>query len=388
MYCKFCYRMMEDGEIICPACGKPQNGRRKISLSTVVLLLLQAAIVAFGVICLHQRDVEPENKNAVIIEQTGDTYRIGSIDFFTDGEIEITQTGETEFCLELIPDESYLYIFATDISELPEEAHATFFERIEEEWAEKHPEVKNGSEIESIYFAGTNILSTAFLYDSDGQRLYGLLGRFIYDDYYYGLILVSHDPEEGTRKFITLLTNSAYYTTGQIWANGELLKDSEAETQASQAGPFSDESKGYFVSDGEKEALEMAKDYLRVSSFSRQGLIDQLKYEGFSDWDAAYGADHVNADWYEQAVKKAESYLNVSSFSYTGMIEQLEYEGFTEQEAIHGAQNCGADWMEQAVKKAKSYRNIHSYSKDELIDQLLYEGFTYEQAVYGERNSK
>ena len=37
----------------------------------------------------------------------------------------------------------------------------------------------------------------------------------------------------------------------------------------------------------------MAKRYLEVSSFSYQGLIDQLEYEGFTHEQAVYGADRT-----------------------------------------------------------------------------------------------
>lgn len=41
------------------------------------------------------------------------------------------------------------------------------------------------------------------------------------------------------------------------------------------------------------------------------------------------------------AVKKAKSYLRSSSFSRSGLIEQLEYEGFTSEQAAHGANSVG-----------------------------------------------
>ena len=70
-------------------------------------------------------------------------------------------------------------------------------------------------------------------------------------------------------------------------------------------------------------------------------MIEQLEYEGFSNADATYGADHSGADWMEQAVKKAESYLEYSSFSRSGLIDQLEYEGFTHEQAVHGVNSVG-----------------------------------------------
>jgi hypothetical protein len=92
---------------------------------------------------------------------------------------------------------------------------------------------------------------------------------------------------------------------------------------------------------GEKNAVEKAKSYLRFSAFSREGLIDQLEYEGFSHKEAVYGADRVGANWNEQAAKKAESYLKYSAFSRSGLIDQLEYEGFTPSQAEYGVKAVG-----------------------------------------------
>ena len=129
-------------------------------------------------------------------------------------------------------------------------------------------------------------------------------------------------------------------------------------------------------------ALDSAKNYLECSAFSKKGIKEQLEYEGFSEEEADYAAEHCNADWKEQAVEKAKSYIDFSAFSYTGLIEQLEYEGFTNEEATYGTDNCNADWKEQAAKKAESYMDYSSMSKEELKGQLEYEGFTDEQINY------
>jgi hypothetical protein len=91
----------------------------------------------------------------------------------------------------------------------------------------------------------------------------------------------------------------------------------------------------------QSNALEKAAEYLDYSAFSRQGLIDQLEYEGFSNADATYGADAVGADWNQQAALKAQEYLDYSGFSRTGLIQQLEYEGFTRSQAAFGADAAG-----------------------------------------------
>ena len=92
---------------------------------------------------------------------------------------------------------------------------------------------------------------------------------------------------------------------------------------------------------GESNALESAKQYLSIMSFSYSGLIEQLEYEGYSNSEATYAADNCGANWYEQAVLSAKEYLDVMSFSRQGLIEQLEYEGFTYDQAVYDVEQCG-----------------------------------------------
>ena len=91
----------------------------------------------------------------------------------------------------------------------------------------------------------------------------------------------------------------------------------------------------------ENNARSMAQDYLATSAFSRSGLIDQLKYEGFSTQDATSAVDSLNVDWNQQAAKMAKQYLDTSAFSRSGLIEQLEFEGFTQAQAEFGVSTTG-----------------------------------------------
>jgi hypothetical protein len=78
-----------------------------------------------------------------------------------------------------------------------------------------------------------------------------------------------------------------------------------------------------------------------MSGYSRQGLIEQLEYEGFSTEDATYAVDHITVDWYEQAARTAKDYLDMSGYSRQGLIEQLEYEGYTPAQAEYGVAAVG-----------------------------------------------
>lgn len=92
---------------------------------------------------------------------------------------------------------------------------------------------------------------------------------------------------------------------------------------------------------GQKNALGSAESYLSFTAFSRQGLIDQLVYEGYSTEDATFAVDNCGADWNEQAAKSAQSYLDMTSFSRQGLIDQLVFEGFTQEQAEYGVTAVG-----------------------------------------------
>jgi len=91
----------------------------------------------------------------------------------------------------------------------------------------------------------------------------------------------------------------------------------------------------------QQQAVRKAKDYLDYTSFSKKGLIDQLKYEGFNTEDATYAVDKIKVSWKEQAVRKAKDYLDYSAFSRQGLIEQLKYDGFNNEEAIYAVDKIG-----------------------------------------------
>lgn len=91
----------------------------------------------------------------------------------------------------------------------------------------------------------------------------------------------------------------------------------------------------------EGNALEKAKQYLSIFAFSRDGLIEQLLYDGFTQSDSEFAVDSCGADWKEQAAKKGKSYLEIFSFSRDGLIEQLEFDKFTHEEAVYGVEQNG-----------------------------------------------
>ena len=91
----------------------------------------------------------------------------------------------------------------------------------------------------------------------------------------------------------------------------------------------------------QENALHKAQEYLRMESFSFQGLIKQLEYDQYSAEDAEYAASNVGADWNQEAAGKAKEYLKMESFSHGGLINQLEYDGFTPSQAEYGVAAAG-----------------------------------------------
>jgi hypothetical protein len=89
----------------------------------------------------------------------------------------------------------------------------------------------------------------------------------------------------------------------------------------------------------------------------------------------------------EQAVISADSYLyGLGGFSRESLIGQLEFEGFSTEDATFAADVLDVDWNAQAQMSAESYMQMGGFSAQSLLDQLLYEGFTQEQAEYGVRS--
>ena len=96
-----------------------------------------------------------------------------------------------------------------------------------------------------------------------------------------------------------------------------------------------------------ENALESAQNYLDISGFSRQGLIDQLSSDyadGFKLEDATWAVDQLDVDWKEQAVRSAKLYLDISSFSRQGLIDQLSSpygDQYTVEEATYAVDKIG-----------------------------------------------
>lgn len=96
------------------------------------------------------------------------------------------------------------------------------------------------------------------------------------------------------------------------------------------------------------QATRSAKQYLSMTGFSREGLIEQLSSqygESYARSDAIAAVDSLNVDWNENAARSARQYLEMTGFSCSGLIEQLSSsagERYTRSQAEYGARQAGA----------------------------------------------
>lgn len=101
------------------------------------------------------------------------------------------------------------------------------------------------------------------------------------------------------------------------------------------------ETESYSLTMEEKNALRSANDYLSFMAFSKKGLIEQLKYEGYSTEAATNAVNSLDVDWNEQAAKSAGTIPFLHVFFPKRIVSQLQYEGFTREEAEYGATAVG-----------------------------------------------
>jgi len=123
--------------------------------------------------------------------------------------------------------------------------------------------------------------------------------------------------------------------------------DAAAQAEA-EAAAAAEAAKGTV---SQQNAYESAQSYLDYTAFSRAGLLGQLTSEygeGFPPEDAEFAIARLEAeggvDWNAEAAESAASYLEYSSFSRQGLLDQLtsQYgEQFTQEQAEYGVSTTG-----------------------------------------------
>ncbi len=101
----------------------------------------------------------------------------------------------------------------------------------------------------------------------------------------------------------------------------------------------------------QQNAYDSAASYLGHSAFSRTGLVQQLSSEygeAYPLADAEFAVARLEreggVDWNAEAAESAQSYLSHSSFSRQGLLDQLTSEhgeGFTPEQAEYGVSQTG-----------------------------------------------
>ena len=155
-----------------------------------------------------------------------------------------------------------------------------------------------------------------------------------------------------------------------------------AESEAVEEPAVEEPAEPEMTTDQE-QAVETAQSYLDTGSFSRKGLIEQLRFEGFSKAEATFAVDYIDPNWNAQAEQTAQNYLDTGGFSRKGLIGQLVFEGFTRSQAEHGVnavyqsggestaqdseEPASTTGQEQAVETAQSYLDMGGFSRKALI---------------------
>ena len=110
-----------------------------------------------------------------------------------------------------------------------------------------------------------------------------------------------------------------------------------------------------------------------------------MEYEGYSEEEAAYAAEHCGADWREQALFCAKENLDSKNFGYgpLSLQESLERDGFTSEQITYALENCNPDWKEQALKLAIHHTESSGMPSENLYDLLIHHyGFSEKEAQY------
>lgn len=138
-------------------------------------------------------------------------------------------------------------------------------------------------------------------------------------------------------------------TNTAVTAEAEAISDLTAKGQAAAAkGPTAPAVEAPKLTGPQKNAVRSANQYLRMTGFSRDGLIAQLSSEfgdGYSVADATAAVDSLDVDWNENAARSAKQYLNMTGFSCNGLVEQLSSSAgdkYTPSQARYGAEAAGA----------------------------------------------
>ena len=169
---------------------------------------------------------------------------------------------------------------------------------------------------------GVILLLMGFLLTMSGTLLVRVMGCAIFAGFLAAVIVAA----SGSMSRLPTVPSSA---------------DSSAPRATAPAAPESN------LTRSQQNAVRSATAYLKMSGFSRQGLIAQLSSEygdKFGVGDSTVAVDSLDVDWNVQAARSAAGYLKMSGFSCQGLIQQLSSEHgdkYTVEQATYGANRAG-----------------------------------------------
>ena len=146
----------------------------------------------------------------------------------------------------------------------------------------------------------------------------------------------------------TMNVDENFMTTDMNVTSMDMNATSTAASSSEKIPVGSEEPAQSFLTPSQANAARSAEQYLSMTGFSRNGLIEQLSSsagEGYSRADATAAVDSLTVDWNENAAKSARQYLDMSGFSCSGLIEQLSSQAgdkYTKAQATYGARQAGA----------------------------------------------
>lgn len=129
-------------------------------------------------------------------------------------------------------------------------------------------------------------------------------------------------------------------------------------------------------------ALENAEIYSERLHMSEAGIYNQLtgdfiSGDQFTEEEARYAMEHLNADWNANALAAAQDYSDTMYKSKAWIYGQLVDELFTEEQIRYAMDHVDADWKENALKRAEEYRDNYNMSLDEIYDNLIMDDYGY-----------
>lgn len=130
----------------------------------------------------------------------------------------------------------------------------------------------------------------------------------------------------------------AMYETYMYGDNNNITYETPDSDSGSQSG-----SQTAAATENQQKALDKANEYVDTLPLSRDGLIKQLEYDGYTTDVATYAADNCSANWNKEAKEMAEQYMDSTTYTYKDMVQQLETEGFTKEQAKFGAKAVGLE---------------------------------------------